>query len=132
MSKHSQTDGKDSAKALIRDMPISVTGARPGEYISGHRVGAENGTIYVSNLIPPSETRINTIMGSDQTSINQFYVNLRKIPFFSKLTNKQILSWLKNPSDATKSITPPTIVKSIGDYNKNITFIDLPKNNRNI
>lgn len=127
MSKHSQTDGEYSAKALIRDMPISVTGARPGEYISGHRVGAENGTIYVSNLIPPSETRINTIMGSDQTSINQFYVNLRKIPFFSKLTNKQILSWLKNPSDATKSITPPTIVKSIGDYNKNITFIDLPK-----
>lgn len=128
----SKKDGEYSAAALIRDMPISVTGARTGEYITGHRTGAENGTIYVNDLIPPSKTRIDTIMNSDQKLIDQFFDNIKKIPFFSKLSNKQILDWLKNPSDKSKYVKPPDLVKSIGDYNENITFIDLPSKITNI
>jgi hypothetical protein len=114
-----------TAENLINDLPVTVTGIRPGEIVIGYRCTAIGGAIEIKTdkIYPPGKKQLDMIWSSKQEDQKRFFRNIRSLAFFKEKKDDEIKSWLIENQD--KSSKEYDLGNRDGDE---IVFIELPNN----
>jgi len=90
---------RKSAEALVANLPVLVTGARPGEIILGTKTQSKDAVLKVhSAIVPPKMKDLDTIREYEDLW-RRFLGRLSSIEFFSDLTNLEKEMWLEEMED---------------------------------
>lgn len=97
----------DTPAALLAKLPITVTGARPGETLVGYRITADGSILELvesSEIVRPLKRSIDILENDGESTWQRFLKKLGGIAFFADMTLEQRAEWLRtNQMDDSKN-----------------------------
>lgn len=108
---------------LLKYLPITVTGARPGELVVGSKKSVKGFSFQVKNIIGASEEQLDLVL--DNHVRPQFMTNLQqKIPYFRGKSDQEIVAHLRQHETTLTGSAPV----GSGDPDQRFTVLSFGEN----